>query len=61
MRDKLKTRFAELRLQVGDDGSHYPECEKVVQEFWDYSEEDRKKAIQLSHEFRKRREAMLRK
>lgn len=35
----------------GDDGSHYPECEKVVQEFWDYDEADRRKAIEISRRF----------
>lgn len=59
IRDDLKLRFAQLRSQVGDDGTHYPECEKVVQEFWDYDAEDRAKAIELSHQFRKQREASL--
>ena len=31
-------------LRVGDDGSHYPDCEKIVQEFWDYDEADQTKA-----------------
>ncbi|MGY8653653.1 MAG: sulfatase family protein [Verrucomicrobiia bacterium] len=59
VRDRLKKRFAKLRKSIGDDGSHYPECEKVVQEFWDYDEADRKKAIQISHDFKKTREDML--
>jgi len=59
VRDELKLRFAKLRQTVGDDGSHYPKCEKVVQEFWDYDEADRAKAIELSHAFRQRREATL--
>ena len=58
-RDELKRQFAQLRQAVGDDGSHYPNCEKVVQEFWDYDEADRAKAIELSHQFRQRREASL--
>ncbi len=60
IRDELKTQLAALRKQIGDDGSHYPECEKVVQEFWDDDDADRQKAIQISHEFRARREASLR-
>jgi N-acetylglucosamine-6-sulfatase len=48
-----------LRGDIGDDGSHYPACEKVVQEFWDYDAADREKAIELSAEFRQRREAEL--
>ncbi len=59
VRDRLKEQFGELRRQVGDDGSHHPECEKVVQEFWDYDAADREKAIRISREFKQRREAEL--
>ena len=59
IRDQLKGRFAELRKEIGDTGEHYPDCEKVVQEFWDYDEADQAKAIEISHEFKKRREDML--
>ena len=59
VRDRLKADFAAFRKDVGDDGSHYPECEKIVQEFWDYDDNDRQKAIEISHEFRTRREASL--
>ncbi len=59
VRDDLKNRFAKLRKQIGDDGTHYPNCEKVVQEFWDYDENDAAKAIDISHQFKKRRMAEL--
>ena len=59
IRDELKAQFAQLRKDVGDDGSHYPECEAVIQEFWDYSEEDRLKAIEISANFKQIREAEL--
>jgi arylsulfatase A-like enzyme len=59
-RDSLKQQFAILRKQVGDDGSHFPECEKVVQEFWDYDEADRTKAVEISHQYKAQREAKLR-
>lgn len=59
IRDALKVRFAKLRQEVGDDGSHFPACEQVVQEFWDYDEEDRMRAIEYSRAFRQRREAAL--
>ena len=59
IRDRLKAQFAQLRKNVGDDGSHYPECEKVVQEFWDYDELDRAKAIEISHNFLAARLEML--
>ena len=59
VRDELKAQFAQLRIDICDDGSHYPRCEKVVQEFWDYDDVDRKKAIEISAHFRQRREAEL--
>ena len=59
VRKQLKAQFAQLRKRIGDDGSHYPECEKVIQEFWDYDDEDRKRAIEISAQFRQRREAEL--
>ncbi len=61
IRDQLKQQFAALRKQVGDDGSHYPECEKVVQEFWGYDAADRAKAVEISHRFKEVREQALRK
>ena len=57
--EELKARLAKLRQRVGDDGSHYPECEKTVQRFWDYDESDRQAAIQISAEYLKRRKAEL--
>ncbi|HCR30622.1 MAG TPA: acetylglucosamine-6-sulfatase, partial [Opitutae bacterium] len=59
IRGELKAQFAQLRKDVGDDGSHYPLCEAVIQEFWDYSEEDRLKAIEISANFKQIREAEL--
>ena len=59
VRDKLKASLPSCARDIGDDGSHYPECEKVVQEFWDYDDADRKKAIEISAQFRQRREAEL--
>ena len=59
VRNHLKSQFAQLRRDIGDDGSHYPECEKIVQEFWDYDQADREKAIKISRAFLKKREAEL--
>ena len=56
---ELKQRLAETRVRVGDDGSHFPACEKIVQEFWDYDAADRKKAAQISHDYLARRKAEL--
>lgn len=55
----LKKQLAETRKRVGDDGSHHPAAEKVIQEFWDYDAKDQKKAEMISREFLKRREAEL--
>ena len=59
VREELKKQLALLRRDIGDDGSHYPACEKVVQEFWDYDESDRQKAIEISRRFKALREASL--
>ena len=59
VREELKKQLALLRRDIGDDGSHYPACEKIVQEFWDYDESDRKKAIDISRRFKALREASL--
>ncbi len=55
----LKKELAETRKRVGDDGSHYPKAEQVVQEFWDYDAKDREKAAKISKHFLKRRKAEL--
>ena len=44
-----------LRNEVGDDGHHYPECEKVIQEFWESSDKNHKKAEKIAQEFLSRR------
>lgn len=51
----LKKRLAATRQRIGDDGSHHPKCEAVVQEFWDDSDADRVKAAEISHAYLKRR------
>ncbi|MEM6469303.1 MAG: sulfatase [Planctomycetota bacterium] len=56
---ELKQRLADLRERVGDDGSHFPECEKVLRAHWDDDEESRQIAAELSHKYRERREAEL--
>lgn len=56
---ELKKRLAELRERVGDTGEHYPGTEEIIQEFWDYDGEDRARAIEISSEYRQRREKEL--
>jgi len=58
---ELKGRLAALRKRVGDDGSHYPKCEAVVQEFWDYDKADRSKARDISNQYLERRLSELKK
>ena len=55
----LKNWMKKLRKKVGDDGSHYPACEKIVQEFWDYDKADQAKAKKISAEYLARRKAEL--
>ena len=55
----LKVSLTKLRKKVGDDGSHYPNCEKIVQEFWDYDKTDQAKAQKISNQFLARRKAEL--
>lgn len=57
--EELKSRLAQTRKRVGDDGSHYPACESIVQEFWDYDDADRSKAREISHQYLARRRAEL--
>ncbi|WP_436715562.1 sulfatase [Roseiconus lacunae] len=52
---RLKQQLAEMRRQIGDDGSHHPKSEAIVQEFWDFDEEDREKAVQLSRRYLQQR------
>ncbi|MCA9179605.1 MAG: sulfatase [Planctomycetales bacterium] len=51
----LKRQLADTRQRVGDDGSHFPACEQVVQEFWDYDEQAEAKAMEISHDYLQRR------
>ena len=47
----LKNRLRQLRDRVGDTGADYPEVEAVINEFWDYDEDDRARAVEISHEY----------
>ena len=55
----LKSWLGKVRKRVGDDGSHYPECEKIVREFWDYDEADQAKAREISAQYLARRKKEL--
>jgi N-acetylglucosamine-6-sulfatase len=47
----LKHRLAKLRQRVRDTGDDFPAAEAVIQEFWDYDERDRRKAVEISHRY----------
>ena len=51
----LKQRLKSARKRSGDDGSHFPQCETIVQEYWDYDDTAREKAVSISHAFLRRR------
>lgn len=47
----LKAQLAELKRKVGDNEEGMPAVKKIVEEFWDYDEADRQKAIEISHQY----------
>jgi arylsulfatase A-like enzyme len=55
----LKRQLAALRTAVGDTGEHFPRCEAVIQDFWDYDADDRARAVALSATFLQERTEML--
>ncbi len=48
---KLKKQLAQRRAEIKDDDEPFPEMRAVIEEFWDYDEADRAKAIEISHEY----------
>ena len=54
---QLKEQLRARRAEVGDTDEAFPEMRAVIEEFWDYGEADRAKAIELSHEYAKRERA----
>jgi len=50
----LKARLARLRRRIGDTDEKFPAVRKIIEEFWDYDERDRARAIEISHAFAKR-------
>ncbi|MDZ8120034.1 sulfatase family protein [Pontiella agarivorans] len=51
LKEQLRTRRAEL----GEDDPKFP-FNKVINDFWDYGSEERARAIEISHRYRKERE-----
>jgi len=48
---QLKKQLADLRRKYKDTDDAFPEVKRIVEEFWDYDEEARKKAEAISHEY----------
>lgn len=46
----LKEQLRVRRAELGEDDLEFP-FNKVIDEFWDYDEEDRAKAVAISHTF----------
>ena len=49
---ELKIKLKELRKKYKEDDPKLP-FNKVIEEYWEYSDADREKAIQISHEYLK--------
>ncbi len=47
----LKEELRKRRAQIGDDDADFPEMRRIIEEFWDYDEADRARAVEISHEY----------
>ena len=56
---KLKKQLAEKREAVGDTDEEFPAIRGIVKRFWDYDEEDRTAAIEISRQYAERERAKL--
>jgi len=54
---RLKAELKKLREKVTDTDEKFPEVRRIVDEFWDYDESDRAKAIEISHTYAQREKA----
>ncbi|MGB0742375.1 MAG: sulfatase/phosphatase domain-containing protein, partial [Planctomycetaceae bacterium] len=52
---EMKQRLANARTRVGDDGSHFPACEAVLQQSWTDTPATRAEAEKISAQFLQRR------
>ena len=52
---ELKSQLAALRKKYGDTDERFPEMKKVIDEFWNYGPDARKRAIEISHEMHERK------
>jgi len=47
---RLKAQLRALRERIGDTDEKFPEVRKIVEEFWEYDDEARRKAVEISHQ-----------
>jgi arylsulfatase A-like enzyme len=58
---QLKRQLAAKRDEIGDTDEDFPAIRQIVDRFWDYDEEDRAAAIQISHDYAERSKEKVRK
>lgn len=51
---KLKRQLQQLRRRIGDTDEDFPEIRKIIDEFWQYDQQARQKAVQISHDYAQR-------
>ena len=49
---ELKTQLRKRREEILDTDEQFPEMKKVIDEFWDYDEVDKQRAIEISNKYR---------
>ncbi|NQT11721.1 MAG: DUF4976 domain-containing protein, partial [Planctomycetes bacterium] len=56
---RLKQQLTELRHRVGDTDEEFPEVRRIIDEFWQYDDEARRKAESISRDYAQRENARL--
>ena len=54
---RLKAQLRALRERIGDTDERFPEVKKIVDEFWEYDDAARRKAVEISHQCAERAKA----
>lgn len=54
---RLKKQLAQRRRVIGDTDEAFPAIKAVVDEFWDYDQADRDRAVEISHAFLEQKRA----
>ncbi len=56
---ELKAQLRDLRSRIGDTDAEFPAVREIVEEFWEYDDAAREKAVQISHEYAAQQRAKL--